>query len=366
VIAAVRRGNAITAGYRSALAVAEQILESIGASTDTRVAFFGAGTAAVRAAAQACRLRTGRKYIVSAGYHGWDPMWAPREPFCPNDQDVFDFFYAPDVLEQFLDRHTTDVAAVVVSPDYVHLHPSVLPRIYEICRNAGVLTVSDEVVFGFRWAYGPSVHTLRVNADIYIFAKALSNGSPVAAVAGRSDVVGLLEETSAATTYEPIPLEAARATLGKMRRIDVPRMLRENAGLLVDAATQAIAREQLRFAVAGDGRAFHIIVPDEATETLMEALFVAGFHAFEMEYFLPSIQLSGQVLERAIAQMDAMMRGLAASHPELCGRALTTEDRWAFTWKRLDGFHGDPDVSPRDRDRFIRSQLAAGNLYGRA
>ncbi len=133
-------------GHHLAASVAERIAADT--APDAAVAFFKTGTEAVRSAAVAVRAVRQRPLLVSAGFHGWDDLWAaPTEPFTVTPAGVFDCFYVADALQRFLADRAHEVAAAVISPDYLHIATPRLRRLFEICREYDILTIADDVRF---------------------------------------------------------------------------------------------------------------------------------------------------------------------------------------------------------------------------
>src|SRR5580704_14107940 len=86
---------------------------------------------------------------------------------------------------------------------------------------------------GFRLALGGAQEYFGVKADLACFSKAIANGMPLSVLAGRREVMQLLErDVFFFTTFggEALSLAAARATIDLLRRHDVPGHL-ERQGL---------------------------------------------------------------------------------------------------------------------------------------
>ena len=68
-------------------------------------------------------------------------------------------------------------------------HPEYLEGLRQLCDQFGVTLVFDEIVTGFRHALGGAAEVFGVTPDLGAFGKALGGGLPVAAVAGRADIM---------------------------------------------------------------------------------------------------------------------------------------------------------------------------------
>jgi len=97
-----------------------------------------------------------------------------------------------------IERHAHELAAVIVEPLQRVLlpEPGFLEAVREATRRQGVVLVFDEIVTGFRIAWGGAQEKYGVVPDIACYGKAVSGGFPLAAIAGRADVMGVLDARS--------------------------------------------------------------------------------------------------------------------------------------------------------------------------
>jgi len=97
-----------------------------------------------------------------------------------------------------IERHAHELAAVIVEPLQRVLlpEPGFLEAVREATRRHGVVLVFDEIVTGFRIAWGGAQEKYGVVPDIACYGKAVSGGFPLAAIAGRADVMGVLDARS--------------------------------------------------------------------------------------------------------------------------------------------------------------------------
>ncbi len=133
-----------------------------------------------------------------------------------------------DALEGALDP---SVAAVLVEP--VQGEGGVNPATAEyfqgvrrLCDERGILFMVDEVQTGLgRTGKWFGFEHFGVRPDVVTMAKALGNGVPIGACWARRDVATAFEPGDHATTFggQPLATAAARAVLGEMRRLDIPR-----------------------------------------------------------------------------------------------------------------------------------------------
>src|SRR6185436_16619610 len=102
-----------------------------------------------------------------------------------------------------------------------------LQGVKDLAHKHGALLVFDETITGFRFANGGAQQLFGVTPDLATFGKGLANGYPVSALAGRRDLMKLMEEIFFSFTFggEALSLAAARATLRKLQTTDVLRTI---------------------------------------------------------------------------------------------------------------------------------------------
>jgi len=187
-----------------------------------RVRFANTGTEAAMAAIRLARGYTGRpKFLKFEGhYHGWyddflvnahphpiaslghrrDPIRIPDSSGL-NRQALDDTIVVPwndlDAVERAIDTHRGQIAAIITEPIMANIgvilpEPNYLQRMREMARASGILFVLDETVTGFRIAPGGCQQYYGLDPDISTFGKALGCGFPVAAFAGRAEIMEAL------------------------------------------------------------------------------------------------------------------------------------------------------------------------------
>lgn len=204
----IERGTHYGASHELEIQWAERVQALIPSAEVVR--FTSSGTEATMMAIRLARAFTGRKTIVRfrQHFHGWNDnvVGAPdREGVHPHALGVPDETLSnvivipqndPDVLRQTL--RDEDVAAVILEPTgaswgTVPLEPAMLPLLREATRSAGALLIFDEVVTGFRVTSGGVQQASGVTPDLTTLAKILAGGLPGGAVAGRREIVSLIE-----------------------------------------------------------------------------------------------------------------------------------------------------------------------------
>jgi len=222
--------------------VAERIGKMVPAAELVR--FSNSGTEAVMAALRLARAYTGKEshIVVEGGYHGlFDSVmwyadieeWTPGAGDPPIEADSegipamlkklahFTPLNDANYLEDLLKRHHQDIGAFLIEPmmgnccsitadiEYVH-------AARQLCEKYNVVMIVDEVKTGFRVARGGVQELMGFKADLCTFAKAMGNGYPISAVAGREDImrkIGKGVSHGGTYTCHSVSLAAANKTL---------------------------------------------------------------------------------------------------------------------------------------------------------
>ena len=207
------------------------------------------GSDATAGAVRLARAYTGRDRIAVCGYHGWQDWYigsTARKRGVPKaTQDLTHTFTYNDLesLRYILDTHPGEFAAVILEPMNVTFpEPGFLEGVRDLTHENGALLIFDETITGFRFAQGGAQELFGVTPDLATFGKGLANGYPLSAVAGRRDVMLLMEEIFYSFTFggETLSLAAAKATLTKLRREPVLETLSAQGQNVIDRLSDLI------------------------------------------------------------------------------------------------------------------------------
>jgi glutamate-1-semialdehyde 2,1-aminomutase len=169
-----------------------------------RVHFCNSGSEGVLHSLRLARGVTNRKRVLKfyGSYHGWGDAVRPGAPHEPDDVRqiagaLFDtarhtvnvHYNDLDGVNDVLDKIGDDVAAILVEPVAHNLgcimpEPGFLEGLRAAATKSGALLIFDEVITGFRHAPGGYQALAGVTPDLAVFAKAMANGLPCAAVCG--------------------------------------------------------------------------------------------------------------------------------------------------------------------------------------
>ncbi len=175
----------------------------------------------------------------------------------------------PASLEKVLKRNANDLAAIITEPvmgsaGIIPPKDDYLKNMRELADKYDVLLIFDEVLTGFRIALGGAQEFYGVKPDIACYAKALGGGTPIAAVAGRRDVMGMIGpgKIGYGGTYNgnSLCLAAANATLDQLLKNDgaVFRHMHLTGAEIVEGLRDLMARYDLGGIVQGIGPMFQL------------------------------------------------------------------------------------------------------------
>ncbi len=107
-------------------------------------------------------------------------------------------FNSTEQAVAMIERHAHELAAVIVEPlqRVLRPEPGFLEALRDATRRHGIVLIFDEIVTGFRIAWGGAQEKYGVVPDLACYGKAISGGFPLAAIAGSADVMSVLDARS--------------------------------------------------------------------------------------------------------------------------------------------------------------------------
>jgi glutamate-1-semialdehyde 2,1-aminomutase len=248
VSAQLKEGVVFSLPHPIEMQVAEKIVELVPCAEMVR--FGKNGSDATAGTVRLARAFTGRDHVAICGYHGWQDWYigsTARNRGVPAATRALTHAWAYNdlgSLEKVFEAHPGQIAAVILEPmNIAEPQPGFLQGVKDVAHRHSALLVFDETVTGFRYAVGGAQQLFGVTPDLAAFGKGLANGYPVSAVAGRADVMRLMEEVFFSFTFggEALSLAAALATMRKLESEPVIDTLYRQGRAVMEGLKSVIA-----------------------------------------------------------------------------------------------------------------------------
>jgi glutamate-1-semialdehyde 2,1-aminomutase len=161
--------------------------------------------------------------------------------------------------------HGSEIAAVIVEPQQRSLDPSpgFLEELRAVCSETGAVLIFDEVLTGFRLAYGGAQEYYGVTPDLVCYGKIVGGGFPLAAVAGRREIMSLADPArsgesdfvhfSGTLSGNPVAAVAGLTTLRELQKPGVYARLHALGGHLRNGLREALDYTGAEGEVIGSG-----------------------------------------------------------------------------------------------------------------
>ena len=232
-----------------------------------RIRFVSSGTEAAMSAIRAARAFTERDLILKfeGGYHGHADSFlaeagsglatlgissSPGVPEALARLTLNAPYNNAAAVEQIFAEHAGKIAAVIVEPVAANMgvvppQPNFLESLREITQHDGALLIFDEVITGFRIAYGATQTVSEIQPDITVLGKIIGGGLPVAAYGGRLDVMDMIAPLgpvyqAGTLSGNPLAMRAGLATLPKLEAPDFYTSLNQKAERLAAGLRAAL------------------------------------------------------------------------------------------------------------------------------
>lgn len=302
VQAQVPLGTTFFGNNRHGIALAEAIVEAVPCAEQVR--FLCSGTEADLYAMRAVRAFRKRDKILKfeGGYHGMSDYalvsLAPKNPGnfprgsvdsagIPKsviDEMVVAAFNDIEMVESLIEEQKDELAGVIVEPfqRLIPPKPGFLQALRAVTAKHGIPLIFDEVVTGFRFAYGGAQEYYGVTPDLCTLGKIVGGGFALAAIAGRADIMKHFDRLAmtdedfifqvGTLSGNPVAAVAGLATLQVLKQPGTYDKVfaagRELMATLAELAQQAGFKAQ----VVGEPPLFDIIFTDQPIKDYRDTL----------------------------------------------------------------------------------------------
>jgi len=292
VQAQVAEGMTFFANNAAGIRLAEVIVEAVGCAEKVR--FVSTGSEADLYAMRVARAFRKRDKILKfeGGYHGMSdfslmslapkrtanfPQAIPDSAGVPKsiaDEMLVAPFNDLEVVKSLVREHKDELAGIIVEPcqRLIPPKPGFLEGLRKIADDNGLVLIFDEVVTGFRYAYGGAQAYYGVTPDLCTLGKAIGGGFPLAAIAGRAEIMAHFDKD--AVTEEnfvmqigtlsgnPVAAVAGLKTLEILQRPGAYEKIFATGRALMDGYRRMLADAGIAAQVAGEPPMFDLIFTD--------------------------------------------------------------------------------------------------------
>ncbi len=290
----VSRGTTFMALNEPAIELAERVVDASPCGEKVRLVI--TGSESIQFALRAARAFTGRDRCLrfEGGWHGVsDSALHGARTLAPGtypgtlpDGGGIPRSWSADMLAvpfndveratEIVERHHGELAAIVIEP----LQRCILPRpgffeaMRTLCDRFGIVLIFDEIVTGFRMAWGGAQERYGVTADLAAYGKTISGGYPLAAMCGRADVMDVMngwrpaddpKRVIASGTFNgyPVGAVAGLATLDVLERPGTYERLFAMGDRISREITAMGERLSIPLLVGGEGPVLQVLFTDE-------------------------------------------------------------------------------------------------------
>ena len=261
---AVASGSSFGAPTQLEITLAKMVIEAVPSIEMVRMV--SSGTEATMSAIRLARGYTGRDKILKfAGcYHGHADallvkagsgaatFGVPDSPGVPQDFAKLTLtatFNDLESVRRLVAENKGEVACIIVEPvagnmGTVPPRDGFLQGLRELCTNEGIVLIFDEVMSGFRVAYGGAQEVYGVTPDMTTLGKIIGGGLPVGAFGGRKEIMQLLSPSggvyqAGTLSGNPLAMTAGIATLQLLQQEGFYQKLEEKSAYLAAGIAQA-------------------------------------------------------------------------------------------------------------------------------
>lgn len=356
VLAQVPKGTTFFANSEPGIRLAEAIVDAVACAEQVR--FVSSGSEADLYAMRLARAVSGKSKIVKfeGGYHGmsdWGLMSLAPKRLANFPEAVPDSAGIPDAIRnevlvapfndteaavRLIEARAHEIGGVIMEPFQRLIPPKAgfLAAIRQVTARLSIPLIFDEVVTGFRFAYGGAQAYYGVTPDICTLGKIIGGGFPLAAVAGRADMMKHFDRAAAGDdgflmqvgtlSGNPVAATAGLATLGVLREPGAYDGVFATGRSLMDGLTGLIDEAGIPAQVVGDAVMFDVVYADGdlrdyraifRQDTAMQrhvngVLRSRGILKGESKYYLSTAHTAADVAQTLDAFREAM-RSLPAS-----------------------------------------------------
>ncbi|MGH7264244.1 MAG: aspartate aminotransferase family protein [Candidatus Rokuibacteriota bacterium] len=271
------RGTSFYGLNAPAIELADEIVRAV--SSAEQVRFCGSGAEATFYGLRLARAHTGRSKVLRFegayhGHHDYGMVGASAGiPPALQAEVLTAPFNDAETARRLIRAHRESLAAVIVEPlqRVMSPQPGFLEALREAASDVGAVLVFDEVVTGFRLAYGGAQARYGVTPDLTALGKIIGGGLPLAAVCGRREIMAHADARTKGPGYayvsgtlsgNALAAAAGLAVLRELRHPGVYERLHAIGETVRSGLREIVKRRSLAAQVVGEGPLFNVILTD--------------------------------------------------------------------------------------------------------
>jgi len=302
VQAQLKGGTTFFANNRHGIDLAAAIVDAVPCAE--RVRFVCSGTEADLYAMRAARAYRRRDKILKfeGGYHGMSdyalmslaprnpgnfPRAIPDSPGIPKsvaDEMLVAAFNDIDMVESLIREHAHELAGVIVEPFQRILPPKAgfLQALRRITQQHEIPLIFDEVVTGFRFAYGGAQEYYGVTPDLCTLGKIVGGGFALAAIAGKAEIMKHFDPLTmgdgdflfqiGTLSGNPVAAIAGLASLEVLKRPGAYEQVFKTGRTLMDALREILTKAGIKATVVGEPPLFDVVFTDKPVKDYRDTL----------------------------------------------------------------------------------------------
>ena len=287
------QGMTFFANNSKGIELAEEICNAVKCSEQVR--FVSSGGEADMYAMRLARAFTGKDKILKfeGGYHGMSaeaqmsfspsvsvnfPQAVPDSAGIPENIQK-DVLIAPfndlEFIASIVSEYHDQIAGIIVEPlqRIIPPLPGFLEGLRKICDSNNILLIFDEIVTGFRLAYGGAQEKYNVTPDICTLGKIIGGGFPLAAIAGSKEIMSHFDQSSVGKdkwlmqvgtlSGNPIAAAAGLKTMEVLKRDGMFAKLHQRGQEIMDCMSECFKRANIHHRIVGDPSLFDVLFINE-------------------------------------------------------------------------------------------------------
>ena len=296
------RGMTFFANNDKGIELAEEICNAV--SCAEKVRYVSSGGEADMYAMRLARAYTGKEKIVKfeGGYHGMSaeaqmslaplkmvnfPQAVPDSAGIPEsikNEILIAPFNDPDYFQSLVSEYHDSIAGVIIEPlqRIIPPEPGFLEFIRKICNENDILLIFDEIVTGFRLAYGGAQEKYGVKPDICTLGKIIGGGFPLAAIASNTEIMSHFDKSIVGSekwlmqigtlSGNPIASVAGLKTMEVLRRKGQYDRLVKRGKQLMEIQNSELRKAGIAHQIVGDPTLFDVVFIDQPVKKYRDVL----------------------------------------------------------------------------------------------